>query len=67
MGADVAQAVKCLGQGFRDHVITAHGMADLHGAAGQLVDLRGLTGQAAPVRYFEVAKGNQAFQVLEGN
>src|SRR5438094_548323 len=41
-------------------------MADLHRPTRELVDLGGLAGEPAPMSDFKVAKGNQAFQVLEG-
>src|SRR3989440_8835654 len=64
---DVAQLVECAPKRFSHDVVPPHRMADLHRSARQLVDLRRLAGESAPVSDFKVAECNQAFQVLEGN
>jgi len=56
MTADIPQALERFREGFGEHVISPHRVADLDRAAGEPVDLGGLADQATPALDIDPAK-----------
>src|SRR5438445_7553234 len=65
--ATVTQGLERSPERLGQDVVSPHGVADLHRAGGEAVDLRRLPWQAAPPLALQVAQGNQPLEVLEGD